>query len=66
MHTSQNTSVGSGLLCVEKLVNNWLDDAVLKRAVHRGLDDGETRGPSRMADVRQHVVHLAVLDRNRV
>ena len=51
---------------VEKLVNNSLDDAVLKRAVHRGLDDGETRGPSRMADVRQHVVHLAVLDRDRV
>ena len=51
---------------MEKLVNNWLEDAVLKRAVHRGLDDGETRGPSRMADVRQHVVHLAVLDRNRM
>ena len=51
---------------MEKLVNNSLDDAVLKRAVARGLDDGETRGPSRVGDIRQHVVHLAVLDRDRV
>lgn len=51
---------------MKKLVNNLLDDAVLKRAVASGLDDGETRCPFRVSDVRQHVVHVAVLDRDRV